>query len=516
MNPSGSTTSVWMSVLPTRQFPALQENIDCDVCIIGAGIAGLTTAYQLAKEGKKVLVLEKNPQVAQGETSRTTAQLTFFTDYSYSQLKRFHGDGVQMIMESHRYGIETIEQIAREEGIDCDFRRVPVFLFAPREKDVQLLDKEQTILTDMGIDVVRHTRIPVEGLPAHPCIEVGDLAQIHALKYMYGLAEAVQRQGATIYCNTRVMEIDEEKEGVTIQTESGHVIRCTDLVTATNSPISELVGVHLKQAAFRSYVVGLQVEKGALPYAIFWDTLDPYHYVRLVEMPDHDVLIAGGEDHHTGRNEDGGETEERFQHLAAWARQTFPQCGELLYQWSGQVMESVDGIGYNGRHADDKHVYIITGDTGSGTTNATLGARIVTDQILGRDNPWEKLYHPSRVTLRAADELIKEGSQAFWQFKDYFTPGDDDKQTNIPAGTGVLIREGLRKVAVYKDEAGQVHRLSPVCTHVGCIVHWNEMEKTWDCPCHGSRFDGYGKVLNGPALRDLEKLEEKETATNKT
>ena len=510
MNPSGFTTSVWMGISPAKEYPALTQNIQCDVCVIGAGIAGLTTAYQLAKAGKRVIVIEKYRQVSQGETSRSTAQLTFFTDYSYSQLKRFHGDDVQMIMESHRYGMETIEQIAREEDIACDFRRVPVFLFAPREKDVELLDKDQKVLTDIGVNVIRHARIPVAGLPDYPCMEVQNLAQIHVLKYMYGLASAVERQGVDIYCNTRATEIKEHAAGVTIQTENGHTIHCTDLVTATNSPISELVGVHLKQAAFRTYVVGLKVEKGALPYALFWDTLDPYHYVRLVEMPDHDVLIAGGEDHHTGRNEDGGETEERFQHLADWAHQTFPQCGELLYQWSGQVMESVDGIGYNGRHGDNKHIYIITGDTGSGTTNATLGAKIVTDQIMGRENPWEKLYHPSRVTLRAADQLIKEGSLAFWQFKDYVTPGDSDGATDISVGSGTVIREGLRKVAIYKDEAGQVHRLSPVCTHVGCIVHWNEIEKSWDCPCHGSRFDGYGKVLNGPALRDLEKIAEPE------
>ncbi len=364
----------------------------------------------------------------------------------------------------------------------------------------------------MGVEVKRHAQIPVEGLPDHPCIEVPHLAQIHVLKYMYGLAEAVKKLGVQIYCSTRASSIDEKDDYVLVQTENKQQIRCTDLVTATNSPISELVGVHLKQAAFRSYVVGLKVEKGALPYALFWDTLDPYHYVRLVEMPDYDVLIAGGEDHHTGRNEDGGETEERFRCLTDWTHKTFPQSGEVLYQWSGQIMESVDGIGYNGRHGDDKHIYIITGDTGSGTTNATLGARIVTDQIMGRDNPWEQLYFPGRVTLRAADQLIKEGSLAFWQYKDYVTPGEADATVNIPAGSGALIREGLSKVAVYKDENGQVHRMSPVCTHVGCIVHWNEVECSWDCPCHGSRFDAYGKVMNGPALRDLEKIEvEKKT-----
>ena len=481
--------------------------------MIGSGIAGLTTAYQLAKEGKKVVVIEKFPQVSQGETSRTTAQLTFFTDYPYSQLKRFHGDDIQLIQESHLYAMQTIGQISRDEGIDCDYRQVPVYLFAPRKKHVKQLDKEEEILTGLGVEVTRHARIPVAGLPDYPCMEVREMAQIHALKYMYGLAEAVKKLGVPIYCSTKATETEEQDDYVTVKTENGPTIRCKDLVTATNSPISELLGVHLKQAAFRTYVVGLRVEKGALPYAIFWDTLDPYHYVRLVEMPDYDVLIAGGEDHHTGRNEDGGETEERFRCLIEWTRKTFPQSGELLYQWSGQVMESVDGIGYNGRHADDKHVYIITGDTGSGTTNATLGARIVTDQIMGRENPWAKLYHPSRVTLRAADQLIKEGGLAFWQFKEYVTPGDEDSTVDIPAGAGAIIREGLHKVAAYRDENGQLHRLSPVCTHVGCIVHWNEVERSWDCPCHGSRFDSYGQVLNGPAVRNLEPLEAEKKST---
>lgn len=507
MNPSGFTTSVWMDIAPPKQYSDLRQNMACDVCVIGAGIAGLTTAYQLAKEGKRVIVIEKYPQVSQGETSRSTAQLTFFTDYPYSQLKRFHGDDVQLIMESHRYGMETIEQIAREEGIDCDFRRVPVFLFAPREQDVELLDKEQQVLADIGVNAIRHAHIPVEGLPDYPCLEVKNLAQIHVLKYMYGLASAVERQGVDIYCNTRATEIKEHEEGVTIQTENGHTIHCTDLVTATNSPISEMVGVHLKQAAFRSYVVGLKIEKGALPYAILWDTLDPFHYVRLVEMVDYDVLIAGGEDHHTGRKDNDGATDEHFQALEQWARETFPPCGELLYQWSGQIMESVDGIGFNGRHGDNKHVYIITGDTGSGTTNATLGAKIITDQIMGRENPWEKLYHPSRVTLRAADQLAKEGLLATWQYRDHVTGGDTDAAADVPAGSGALVREGLRKLAIYKDDQGQIHRMSPICPHVGCVVHWNEIEKSWDCPCHGSRFDCYGKVLNGPAVRDLEKVE---------
>ena len=521
MNPSGNTTSVWMTVQPTHDFPSLTQNLECDVCIIGSGIAGLTTAYMLAEAGKKVVILEKFPQVAQGESARTTAQLVVFTDFSYHQLKRMHGDDIKLIAESHRYGLETIGRIALENGIECDYQKVPVFLFAPREKDLKTLDNEEKALQDLPLKVRRHERLPTKGLPAYPCLEVSDMAQMHPLKYLYGLAEVLAKKDVQIYVNTKADKIDEhisdaakgDTEGVQITTENGFIIKAQYMVTATNSPVNVLLGVHLKQAAYRTYVVGLKIKKGTLPYAIWWDTLEPYHYVRLVEFEDYDVLIAGGEDHHTGREEKGGsdvesteqgETTDRFDALETWARATFPQLEERLFAWSGQVMESVDGIGYNGRHAVNDRIFVITGDTGSGTTNATLGARLITDLIIGKENPWEKLYSPARVNLRAADELVKEGAQAFWQFTDYVTPGDVNDANEIMPHSGALIREGLKKVAVYKDLQGKTCRLSPICPHVGCIVQWNDVEKSWDCPCHGSRFDAYGKVLSGPALSDLE------------
>ncbi len=515
MNQSGNTTSVWMEVKPTQTFETLNQSVECDVCVIGAGIAGLTTAYMLADQGKNVIVVEKFPQIAQGETGRTTAQLVTFTDFPYTQLKRMHGDQVKLIAESHRYALETIGRIALHENIDCDYRKVPVFLFAPREEDYEKLDKEAETLREIGIAVIRHPSLPTEGLPEYPCIEIPGMAQMHALKYMYGLGDAVERRGVKIYTNTKASTIDEKDSHVEIKTAEGHLIRCQHMVTATNSPVSVLTGVHLKQAAWRTYVVGMRVTKGALPYAIWWDTLEPYHYVRLVEFPDYDVLIAGGEDHHTGRDEKGGpdadteekgESPERFESLETWAREIFPQCGELLYKWSGQVMESADGIGYNGRQPHKDRSFMITGDTGSGTTNATLGARLVTDLITGVDNPWEKLYNPARLNLRAADELIKEGAAAFWQYKHNITPGDVGESGEIPNDSGAIIREGLKKIATYKDEQGEVHLMSAICPHLGCIVQWNGVEKSWDCPCHGSRFDCYGKVLNGPAVSDLEKI----------
>jgi glycine/D-amino acid oxidase-like deaminating enzyme/nitrite reductase/ring-hydroxylating ferredoxin subunit len=516
MNPSGQTTSVWMTVEPTKQFPTLEQDVECDVCVVGAGIAGLTTAYLLAKAGQRVVVLEKFPQVAQGETSRTTAQLVYFTDYTYSQLKKYHGDKIHAIAEAHNTAIDTIERIAREENIACDFRRVPVYLFAPKPEHVKMLDREFEVLQELNASPVRRLdRMPVDGLPPHPCIEIQNLAQIHALKYMYGLAEAVERHGAQIFVSTQVTDFDTAHatllegrvgaEGVTIKTENGPVVRARYAVAATNAPGTDVFGVHLRMSAYRTYVVGLRVEKGRLPYAIWWDTLDPYHYVRLVEEDGYDVLISGGEDHHTGRDEDGGANDERFRCLEDWTRHTFPQAGERLFEWSGQVMESYDGIGFNGRHAEGSPLFMITGDTGSGTTNGTLGALLVSDLIHGKENPWEAVFDPSRLRVGALGEMVREAGPMLWQFTDWLTPGDDDP---VKPGAGAIVREGLRKVAVYKDENGTEHRLSAICPHLGCIVQWNGVEKTWDCPCHGSRFGATGELLNGPAKNDLEKLSE--------
>ncbi len=259
MNPSGYTTSVWMEEQPLRAFISLDYDVECDVCIIGAGIAGLTTAYMLAQEGKDVVIIEKFPQIAQGETSRSTAQLVIFTDFSYTLLKRMHGDQILLIAESHRAAKETIARIAREEGIDCDYRPVPVFLFAPREKDEEKLDKEAEILQEINVPVIRHNRLPTPGLPAYPCLEIPDMAQIHILKYMYGLSAAVEDRGVKIFTNTKAVEIDEKEAYVLVTTEHGNTIRCRHLVTATNSPVSVLTGVHLKQSAWRTYVVGIQM-----------------------------------------------------------------------------------------------------------------------------------------------------------------------------------------------------------------------------------------------------------------
>jgi Rieske Fe-S protein len=249
-----------------------------------------------------------------------------------------------------------------------------------------------------------------------------------------------------------------------------------------------------------------------VPRALYWDTADPYHYIRLQEVDSRldsaqleDILIVGGEDHKTGQEDDA---DRRFKALEEWTRARFPMVKSIDFQWSGQVMEPVDYMAFIGKNpGTDQHIYIATGDSGNGMTHGTIAGMLLTDLILGKKNPWSDLYDPSRKKLRATPEFIKENLNVAAQYADWATAGDVDSTDQIAPGSGAVIRRGARKVAVYKDEQGNVHLRSAICTHLYCIVDWNSMEKTWDCPCHGSRFDPYGKVVNGPAITPLPEVE---------
>ncbi|HTD87793.1 MAG TPA: FAD-dependent oxidoreductase, partial [Candidatus Binatia bacterium] len=256
----------------------------------------------------------------------------------------------------------------------------------------------------------------------------------------------------------------------------------------------------------RTYVIAAPVPPGSVTKALYWDTPDPYHYVRLQSSAKgHQLLIVGGEDHKTGQAADG---EERFQRLEEWARERFP-VEQTQFRWSGQVMEPVDSLAFIGRNpGDSENVFIATGDSGNGMTHGTIAGILLTDLICGRENPWSGLYDPSRKPAKALGEYARENLNVAGQYRDYLTPGDK-KEPEVPPApdSGVIVRRGLKKVAVYHDENGGAHECSAVCPHMGCIVAWNPVEKSWDCPCHGSRFDRFGKVVNGPANSDLETLE---------
>lgn len=499
------SSSIWMATAKIPEFPRLTQNESADVCIVGAGIAGLTTAYLLTKAGRSVIVLDDGP-ILSGETQRTSAHLSSVLDDRYIELERLHGEaGAKLAAESHAAAIDTIERIVHEEHIDCDFERVDGYLFNAPGQPADLLDRECEAAQRAGLTDTK--LIESSSLFAiHPglALRFPRQAQFHPLKYLAALAQVIVRRGGRIFAGTHVTKINGGKSAH-VETEGGNTVSSTAIVMATNTPVNDRLVIHTKQAAYRTYVIGLAIPTATVPRALYWDTSDPYHYVRVAPANDGEILIVGGEDHKTGQ---AGDADVPYAHLEQWARERFPRATEVSFRWSGQVIESFDGLAFIGRNPlDHDNVFVVTGDSGSGLTHGTIAGLLITDLIAGRENPWEKLYSPSRVSLGATKEFAKETVNMVAQYVDWLTAGDVDKDRLVPPGTGAVVRHGLAKIAVYRDADGTFHECSAICPHLGAIVAWNHAEQTWDCPAHGSRFDRLGKVLNGPANQDLHPVE---------
>ncbi len=489
------------------QFSPLDRDIRVNVCIVGAGISGMTCAYLLARTGRSICVIDDGP-IAGGETGRTTAHLTAALDDRYYKIEKLHGrDGAQVAAASHSAAIDKVESIASLEEIDCDFERVDGYLFLGGDGKKKDLERELKATRRAGLDTELLDRIPLDSFQSGPALRFPRQAQFHPLKYLKGLARAVLRDGGKIYCGTHVNSVL-DGEPATVTTADGKTITADAVIVATNSPVNDWLILHSKQAAYRTYVIGCRVPRGAIPRALYWDTPDPYHYIRLQDAPssspgasEAEILIVGGEDHKTGQADDQGA---RFERLEEWARKRFPMIQSVDYRWSGQVMEPVDYMAYIGRNPGaDRHIFVATGDSGNGMTHGTIAGILLTDLVLGLKNPWTALYDPSRVKLGAAVDYVKENVNVAEQYKDWLTDGDVADEKDIAPGEGAVMRRGSKKIAVYKDESGAIHERSAVCTHLYCIVDWNSTEKSWDCPCHGSRFDPFGKVINGPAITPL-------------
>jgi glycine/D-amino acid oxidase-like deaminating enzyme/nitrite reductase/ring-hydroxylating ferredoxin subunit len=505
---SGQTTSVWMATGDVPGGEPLNADARADVCIVGAGIAGLTTAYLLAREGRKVLLMDDGP-VAGGETARTTAHLSNALDDRYYELEKLFGErGSRLAAESHTAAVDQIEEIVEREQIDCDFERLDGYLVVAPGQSTEQLGEELRATHRAGLTEITYVeRVPYDGFDFGNALRFPYQGQFHILKYMAGLLEAFKRLGGRVHTRTHADKIEGGDEA-RVTTSEGHVVTSASVVVATNTPVNDIVSIHTKQAAYRTYVIGARIKHGAVPRMLLWDTEDPYHYVRLQTLkdeagePTHDVLIVGGEDHKTGQAED---FDERFRRLTKWTRERFPAIEGVEFQWSGQVMEPADGLAFIGRNPSDaENVFIATGDSGNGMTHGTIAGMLIRDLILGRENEWAKLYDPSRVWSSATKEYVTENLNVAAQYADYLTGGEVESVDEIKPGEGAVMRRGLKKVAVFRDDAGTLHEHSAVCTHLGCVVDWNDKEKSWDCPCHGSRFAAVdGHVINGPAIEGL-------------
>lgn len=507
---SGHTTSVWMGTTEVPEFQSLMQDLRANVCIVGAGIAGMTTAYLLARAGRAVVLIDDGP-IGGGETGRTTAHLTAALDDRYYKIEKVHGeDGARIAAESHMSAINRIEAIASMEDIDCDFERLDGYLFLGGKSKRKVLERELAATHRAGItDTELVERVPLDFWDSGAALRFPRQATFHPLKYLKGLARAILRDGGKIYSGVHAEKI-EDGVPARITTTEGHVISADNVVVCTNTPVNDWLIIHTKQAAYRTYVIGARVPRGSVPHGLYWDTPDPYHYIRLQKIEDgsgaetdHEILIVGGEDHKTGQPEDEDQ-EAPFSRLEKWTRERFPMIESIDYRWSGQVMEPVDYLAYIGKNpGGDEHVYIATGDSGNGMTHGTIAGIILNELVQGRKHEWTKLYDPSRIKLRATPDYVKENVNVAEQFKDWFTKGNVDDLAKIQPGEGAVVGRGGKKIAAYRDDDGILHERSAVCTHLYCIVDWNSTEKTWDCPCHGSRFDPYGKVVNGPAIVGL-------------
>src|SRR5215208_5247125 len=348
-NESGKTTSVWMATAEVPEFSSLAEDTHADVCIVGAGIAGLTTAYLLAREGKSVAILDDG-RIGGGMTGRTTAHLSNAFDDRYQEMERLHGErGSRLIADSHTAAIDRIEQIVAEEKIDCEFERLDGYLFAPPDQSKEVLEDELKAAHRAGLEGVEQVeRAPIADFDTGMCLRFPRQAQFHPLKYLAGLARAIERDGGRVFTATHVSEMEGGAKTY-VKTSDGHTITAEAIVIATNAPINNIVTIHTKQAPYTTYVIGARVPRGSVTRALYWDTLDPYHYVRLEsgESGNYDLLIVGGEDHKAGQADD---YEERHARLEAWARERWPMMRAIEFQWSGQVMEPVDGVAFIGRN----------------------------------------------------------------------------------------------------------------------------------------------------------------------
>jgi glycine/D-amino acid oxidase-like deaminating enzyme/nitrite reductase/ring-hydroxylating ferredoxin subunit len=509
-NHGGSTISSWIATTAPKSRGPLTSDMTTDVCIVGAGIAGLSTAYLVAKQGKRVVVLDDGP-IGGGQTCRTTAHLSNAIDDRYTEIERLHGaEGARLAAESHTAAIDTIERIAQQENIDCDFTRLDGYLYLqPGGSNDQLQNELEAAHRARLGEVMWINEGPVDISGGGPCLKFPGQGQFHPTKYLAGLAAAIERLGGQIFTQTHVKSV-QGGDSAHVETSDGKRVSAAAIVVATNTPINDMFAIHTKQAPYITYVIGARVPVGSVPKGLFWDTADPYHYVRLqklegaAETLGEELLILGGEDHKTGQANDA---QQRYARLESWARQCFPQIRSVAFRWSGQVMETVDGLGFIGRNPmDEPNVFIATGDSGMGMTHGTIAGLLLTDLIVGRDNPWAGLYDPSRKRLGAGLEFTKENLNVAAQYTSWLTRSEVSSVDQLQPGQGAVIRHGLKKIAAYRDEQGALHECSATCPHMMCVVSWNSNEKTWDCPCHGSRFDCHGHVINGPANVDLEPI----------
>ncbi|HEX7669580.1 MAG TPA: FAD-dependent oxidoreductase [Polyangiaceae bacterium] len=489
-----STGSLWMNETARARFPALgTEPVNVDVIVVGGGITGVTTALLLKEAGQRVALLEA-AQVGAGVTSGTTAHLTEALDTRFHEVEsKFGREGASLCAESGRLAIEQIASLVESYSIDCEFERLPGYLFATDPEQREELERERAACERIGLRVESAT--PDLPLPVVAALRFENQGQFHPVAYVSALARTIPGNGSHLYEGTRVIAV-EDGEPCRVYTGDGSVLSAPRVVLATHSPLNRVL-LQTKIAAYRSYVISGPVK--AAPQGLYWDLADPYHYIRRARVGDAVHLVVGGEDHKTGKDPEPG----AFERLLSFAEPF--GLTEATRRWSAQVVEPADGLPFIGRNAASEHVYVATGFSGNGMTFGTLAAIILTDACVGKKSRFADLYEATRVKPVASlpAYLLENVDFPLHLITDPLRPVDALSVEDIQPGKGAITRVKGERLAVYRDSSGGLTAVSPICTHLGCHVKFNETEKSWDCPCHGSRFRVDGTVIDGPAVLAL-------------
>jgi glycine/D-amino acid oxidase-like deaminating enzyme/nitrite reductase/ring-hydroxylating ferredoxin subunit len=497
--------SAWLDA-PLPRFEPLQRDLEVDVAIIGGGITGLTAAYLLTEEGVRVALLERD-RLGAGDTQRTTAHLTCVTDMRLNELvSKFGKDAARSFWDAGAAAIDEIDRIVRSLRADCDYAWVPGYLYqSSRAEDParerERLQEDATLARELGFEAKFVEMVPFTGVPG---VRFAQQARLHPLKYLAALAEHIQQKGGAIFEKTSFEETQAEPLAVRA---NGRQVRCKYVVIATHNPLMGRKGLltasllQTKLSLYTTYVLGLRLPPSTFSDALFWDTGNPYDYLRVDSGDGGQYAIFGGDDVKTGQEDDA---EKVFARLEKRALQLLPE-GRIENRWLGQVIETDDGLPFIGEHAECE--FIATGFAGNGLTLGTIAGMMARDRYLERKNPWTDLFRVTRKPFHGGvwRYLRENADYPYYLLRDRMAPAETDSVEHVPNGEGRIVRVDGERVAAYRNEHGALTLLSPVCTHLKCIVRWNNADRSWDCPCHGSRFRPTGEVLAGPAEEPLSK-----------
>ncbi|HAH24489.1 MAG TPA: (2Fe-2S)-binding protein [Prolixibacteraceae bacterium] len=503
MKRDGQTISLWQhETLPYKTNTEELPN-EADVVIVGGGITGLSTAFQLQLAGKTSVVIEAQ-EIGFGTTGGTTAHLNTLLDTSYYEIKNHFGEeNAKKTAQITKQAIDLIEKNISEYSIDCGFSRKQAYLFSQNKEQSNELEKIVIGAKEVGINMQYSMSVPTP-IPFESAAMADGQGQMHIIKYLYGIAEAFEKAGGRIIQNCRVKEhVNSNKETFLI-TSKGR-IKAGNVVYATHIPPGINI-LHFRCAPYRSYAMAVRLKGENYPDALVYDLYTPYHYYRTQEVDGIRYLIAGGEDHKSAHTEN---THYSFLKLESYIRRYF-DVDRIAFQWSSQFFESVDGLPYIGHlPGNTENIFVATGFSGTGITYGVASAIILTELICNGTSQYKELFNPNRVKLVAGFEnFVKEATDVVSVFIGRrFGIKEIEDAIELAKGEAKVVKYEGTSLALYKDEAGKLFALNPSCPHTKCVIGWNNAEKSWDCPCHGSRFSFTGEVLNAPATKNLIKFD---------